>query len=51
MTAVQNLSITNLLDAWRNHDDRRRNGASIPDLVDSRRLLEEARLQTRASLR
>ena len=33
-----------LLAAWRTHDDLRHQNASITDLVESRRALDEARL-------
>ncbi len=51
MTSSQNISISSLLDAWRSHEDLRRNGAPIPELAAARQRLEDVRLQTRAMVR
>jgi hypothetical protein len=45
MTAQQNIAFTRLLGAWNQHQGLRREHASIRDLADSRRILDEARLE------
>jgi len=47
MTALQNTHIDVLLQAWSEHEELKRRGASIPELVKSRDRLEFARTQAR----
>jgi hypothetical protein len=45
MTAQQNIAFSRLLGAWNQHQGLRREHASIRDLADSRRILDEARIE------
>lgn len=45
MTAQQNVAFGRLLGAWNRHQDLRREHASIRDLADSRRILDDARIE------
>ena len=51
MSEQQLSKFESLLAAWRNHDDLRRTGAPITDLVSSRFQLDEARQAARGILR
>lgn len=45
MTSQQNQAFRNLLGSWNKHQGLRRDDASIRDLAESRRILDDARLQ------
>lgn len=45
MTSQQNHAFRHLLGSWNRHQGLRRDDASVRDLADSRRILDEARLQ------
>lgn len=45
MTAQQNVAFSRLLGAWNQHQGLRRGHASIRELADSRRILDEARIE------
>ncbi len=47
ITNAPNSALPALLEAWNRHHDNRRNSASIPELVESRRVLDAIRLNIR----